>query len=107
MIGAGPLTLQKQIEMTDDDLETSAVISDLFDIMTKDTNILDLPTSYMNDHRQSRVVKFAQKYDFVLEIRTIKYQLQAAFSTYTSSARDPEMIFNVAILLDDHCAVMH
>jgi hypothetical protein len=94
---------QKIIELTDIDLETSKVISDLFDIMVKDISILDIvDTGYGDRSARRLVVSFAQKYDFAYELRIIKHQLQVALSSYDDKKRDPLSIFNLGLMLDEH-----
>jgi len=64
--------VKDRIALTDGDLETSAVISCLLDVMVKGANILDLPS----ETTRKQVVRFAHKYDFVAELRTITLHLQ-------------------------------
>jgi len=95
--------IKDRIELTDVDLEMSAVISCLLDIMVRGANILDLPAEI--DRKQ--VVRFAQKYDFVAEIRIITLHLQIGVVAQQSTKsqptnRDPADIFEIATLLDDH-----
>jgi hypothetical protein len=94
---------QKTIELTDDVLETGEVITNLFDIMIQDKNILDVPlTSATLTECRRAVVLFAQKYDFTTELRLITYQLQAALSNFNDMKRDPRPIFNIGLMLDRH-----
>lgn len=77
MIKVGSAGIRDRIELTDDDLETSEVISGLFDIIKHDKNILDIGGTHIY---QKHVVQFAQKYDFAVELRIIRYQLHNAVS---------------------------
>lgn len=73
--------LSERIDLSDPTIETSKVIVRLLGIMIKDTHILDIPL-INPDHIRHQVILFAQKYDFVNEIRTIKYQLNVALSDW-------------------------
>jgi len=99
----GGVDQKKVIELTDNELETGQVINHLFDIMIKDKNILDIPhtDSTLPNPRRS-VVLFAQKYDFINELRIIGYQLQVALSNHDPQKRDPRSIFDIGLLLDKH-----
>jgi hypothetical protein len=84
------------IELSDPAIETSRVITGLLDIMIEDTDILDI----VPDNIRSQVILFALKYDFVNEIRIIKYQLNVAVSSCEARKRDPRPIFHIASMLD-------
>lgn len=92
--------VSERIDLTDPTIETSKVIVGLLDIMIKDIHILDIPL-ISPDHTRHQVILFAQKYDFVNEIRTIKYQLNVALSKWDIKARFPRDIFLIASLLDE------
>lgn len=86
--------VKDRIELTDMKVETSLVFSSLLDIMIKGANILDVKSR----SDRTRIVKFAQKYDFAHELRAIKHQLQIGLHDPKGS---PRSIFKIAMLLDE------
>lgn len=90
------------IELTDNELETSDVITSFFDIMFKGTTIFDVRRldSKLRSPRKL-VVLFAQKYDFTHELRIIKYQLQTAIYRSDVGNRSPISVFNLGFMLDE------
>jgi len=87
-----------RIELTDKELETGAVISCLLAIMIDEANVLDIPHLV----KRQRIVRFAEKYDFTHELRTISLQLQIALSPYGTGSKSPTYVLKLAALLDDH-----
>jgi hypothetical protein len=99
MLKVGTAGKRNIVEFTDCDLESSDVFTSFLHLMLEDSNILD--TQKYSLARAALVVKFAHKYDFAHELRTMKYQLEAALSSYDADARSPRVVFTIGSLLNE------
>lgn len=99
MLKVGTACKRDIIEFTDCDLESSDVFTSFLHLMLKDSNILD--KQKFNLTKAGLVVRFAQKYDFAHELRTMIYQLQVALSSFDMHKRSPRSIFVIGCLLNE------
>jgi hypothetical protein len=89
-----------RIELHDEELETGSVLHELFDIMIKNLNLLDLSVKPTHSPtRRQLVIKLAQKYECRREIHAIHQDLRLGLYV---NKRNPWSVFELAVRLDDH-----
>ena len=95
--------MKDRIELTDFKIETAEVLTNLLDIMTKNKDLFTIPVLlYHICNPRILVIKLAEKFDFVNELRIIRYQLDAVIHSQDPLKRCPLGIFDIAFAMDRH-----